>query len=189
MKHTLKVIAVVNLMLIFQTAYSVLSIVLLQLGWLEHMPSKITLTLVALITITMIASKMFQTSSIWRSYEIIHMKGMLAMLVLLIFIQSPVQNAYYDLTQTPRILKIDKNVVIQGDSIHVQGVGFGGEWEKGVVRIDDLPLIVRQWSDDIIVVEIPVPAGYFTGKLYVVRGDKMSNFVTVMVADPSQILR
>jgi hypothetical protein len=87
-------------------------------------------------------------------------------------------NFYSSLQSRPKIFAISSNWGIQAMPIVISGKNFGPAWARGEVYVDDVPLIIEDWSEEEIVAKLPVPPRHFRGRLFIIgaNGEKSNSY-------------
>lgn len=89
----------------------------------------------------------------------------------------------------PKIYRINPNSGIQAEKIEIKGVNFHPVWKKGKVFLDSEEMVIRDWSERLIVIELPVPAKFGNVNLYVVRDDGVEgNKIPFKIEDPKDLV-
>jgi len=90
----------------------------------------------------------------------------------------------------PKIYQVKPSWVIQGQSIEIKGVNFGPTFKKGKVIVDSMEFLVKNWSENQVTAEAPVPSkeGHFY--LYVeTKEGRKSNLFPFEVKNPDYLKR
>lgn len=88
----------------------------------------------------------------------------------------------------PKINKISPSRFIQGEIIEIDGTNFGPIYDKGKVIINEKEFIVKDWSDNKIILESSVPDKYGRFNLYIKTSKgKVSNSVPIEMYDPAYL--
>jgi hypothetical protein len=87
-------------------------------------------------------------------------------------------NFYFSLQNQPKIFAISSNWGIQAMAITISGKNFGPAWARGEVYVDDVPMIIQDWSEEEIIAKLPVPPRHFRGRLFVIaaNGEKSNSY-------------
>ena len=142
--------------------------------------------LVSLIAVAMVLSD----SRWWRNIRSLDVVVVLAFAVASALVYAWHFQKLEGELASPTIRNVSPTSVIQGDTIVIDGHGFGQPIAAGSVSIGHLGLRVMGWSDRKIEAEVPVPDRFFKGLLTITRGDgEESNGVPVQVADPDIVLK
>jgi len=86
---------------------------------------------------------------------------------------------FYNSLQTqPKIFAVSSDWGIQAMPITISGKNFGPAWARGEVYVDDVPMIIENWSEEEIVAKLPVPPRHFRGRLFVIgaNGEKSNSY-------------
>jgi len=88
----------------------------------------------------------------------------------------------------PKIHSVSPAWVIQGQEVKIKGVNFGRSFKKGKVSVDGMDFLIRDWSENKIVVEAPVPAKVGRSPIFVRTEDGLtSNLFSFEVKDPNEL--
>lgn len=71
----------------------------------------------------------------------------------------------------PKIYRISPTWGVQAQIIKLEGINFGPVWKGGKIFIGGAEAIIKQWSDNLIVVEQPVTAPFGRFNLKIIRDD------------------
>jgi len=118
-------------------------------------------------------------------------KKLIASLILIIVVFN-FYNIYYRVKLNreylPKIYKINYDWIIQGQTIKITGVNFGPNFKKGEIIVNGMEFLVKDWEENSILAEAPVPSkkGYFY--IYVKTKDgKISNQIPLEIKDPDYL--
>jgi len=90
----------------------------------------------------------------------------------------------------PKIYRAQPSWVIQGQLVEIQGVNFGPVWKRGKVIADGVELNIKDWNDNKIIAEAPVPGKFGHFKMVVKTYDgKISNSLPLEIRDPKELLQ
>jgi hypothetical protein len=95
-----------------------------------------------------------------------------------LFAHRAYSNFYSSLQSRPKIFTISSDWGIQAMPITISGKNFGPAWARGEVYVDDVPMIIQDWSEEEIVAKLPVPPRHFRGRLFVIgaNGEKSNSY-------------
>jgi hypothetical protein len=95
-----------------------------------------------------------------------------------LFFNRVYTNFYNSLQTQPKIFAISSRWAIQEMPITISGKNFGPVWARGEVYVDDVPMIIENWSEEEIVAKLPVPPRHFRGRLFVIgaNGEKSNSY-------------
>lgn len=114
-------------------------------------------------------------------------------LVALFFLISFVCYGYYHQVKLsreylPKIIKVSPTRFIQGEFIEIDGTNFGPTYNKGKVIINETEFIAKDWNDNKIIIESPVPDKFGTYYLYVkTKEGKISNQIPIEILNPDYL--
>jgi uncharacterized membrane protein len=88
----------------------------------------------------------------------------------------------------PKIYKINHDWIIQGQTVEITGTNFGQTFRKGKIIVDEMEFLVKDWSEDKIIAEAPVPSKEGNFYLYIETKDGgKSNLLPLEVKDPDYL--
>lgn len=88
----------------------------------------------------------------------------------------------------PKIIKVSPTRFIQGEFIEIDGTNFGPTYNKGKVIINESEFIAKDWNDNKIIIESPVPDKFGTYYLYVkTKEGKISNQIPIEILNPDYL--
>lgn len=88
----------------------------------------------------------------------------------------------------PKIFQVKPSWVIQGQLIEIKGVNFGPIFKKGKVMVNGMEFLVKDWGEQRIVAETPVPNKDGNFYLYIETKDgKNSNSLPLEVKNPDYL--
>lgn len=106
-------------------------------------------------------------------------------MVLSLFGNQLYKKATYGRSLLPKIYSVTDNWSIQAKRIEIKGKNFGPTWKRGKVFVENLEFNVLYWSEDLVLIEQPVPPEFFQGHLYLVTKEgQISNKINYEVKDP-----
>lgn len=87
-------------------------------------------------------------------------------------------NFYFSLQVQPKIFAVSSRWGIQAMPIVISGKNFGPVWARGEVYVDDVPMIIEDWSEEEIVAKLPVPPRHFRGRLFIIgaNGEESNSY-------------
>lgn len=89
----------------------------------------------------------------------------------------------------PKIYRVSRSWAIQGQEIRVQGVNFFHSFKQGKVVVDGQEMLIRFWSETLIIAEQQVPSKFGQMNLAVVRKDGVaSNTFPFEIRDPIKLI-
>lgn len=125
---------------------------------------------------------------------IINNRKKLISLLVLVIVAFSFYGIYHqiklDREYLPKIYQVKPSWAIQGQPIEIKGINFGPIWKRGEVAIEGMKFLVKDWSENKIMIEAPAPAivGHFY--LYVkTKEGKISNLLPIEIKDPSELLK
>ncbi|PIP31829.1 hypothetical protein COX24_01385 [bacterium (Candidatus Gribaldobacteria) CG23_combo_of_CG06-09_8_20_14_all_37_87_8] len=92
----------------------------------------------------------------------------------------------------PKIYSLSPRKVIQAQIITVKGANFGPVWKKGklVYGEEDKEIVIKDWSERMILAEQPVPSSFGKFQLTVLRSDGVrSNPLDFEIINPDTLLK
>lgn len=88
----------------------------------------------------------------------------------------------------PKIYQISPNFGIQAQIVEVKGVNFWPVWKRGKVILGGQEMVIRNWNEELIKAEQPVPSKFGQVELWVERNDGIkSNKVPFEIKDPGKL--
>jgi len=124
--------------------------------------------------------------------KIVHNRKKLIALSLLIAISFSVYGIYrhvkIEREHLPKIYQINLLWIIQGQLIEIRGTNFGATFKKGEVTVDGIKFLVKDWSENKIIAEAPVPdiKGHFYLSIKT-KDNKISNQLLIEIKDPDYL--
>lgn len=88
----------------------------------------------------------------------------------------------------PKVYRVTPRAGIQAEIIRIKGVNFFPVWKGGKVAAGDQEMVVRDWNEELITAEQPVPDKFGQVELWVERSDGIaSNKVPFEIKDPGKL--
>ena len=126
--------------------------------------------------------------------KIINKRRKLIVLLIIVVVSFSFYGVYHrvklNLEYLPKIYQVKPAWIIQGQLVEIKGVNFGPVWEKGKVVVDGMDFLVKDWDENKIIVEAPVPSkeGHFL--LFVeTKEGRVSNTLIIEIKDPDYLKR
>jgi len=89
----------------------------------------------------------------------------------------------------PKIYRVSRPWAIQEQEVRVQGVNFFPSFKQGKVVVDGQEMLIRFWSETLIIAEQQVPTKFGQMNLSVVRKDGVaSNSFPFEIRDPATLI-
>jgi len=111
-----------------------------------------------------------------------------AALVVSLFVNQAYVGYYNRLQESPKIYSLSSDWSIVGMEIEIEGKNFGPIWQMGRVKVDNLELQIKDWTEEKIVVTQPHPPKFFTGRLCVEKDNgKVSNCLPFTIKNPGEL--
>ncbi len=102
-----------------------------------------------------------------------------------LFLNRTYANFYNSLQNKPKIFATSSSWGIQAMPVVITGKNFGPVWRSGQVYVDQVSMLVKDWSEEKIVITLPVPPKHFKGQLFVVSAEgEKSNAVAFEIRNP-----
>jgi len=88
----------------------------------------------------------------------------------------------------PKIYEISPGSGIQAEIIEIRGVNFHPIWKKGKIYLGEDEMVVRDWNEELIKAEQPVPSKFGQVELWVERKDGVvSNKMVFEIKDAGKL--
>jgi len=115
-------------------------------------------------------------------------------LLFLVVVSLIFYNVYYqiklDREYLPKIYQVKPSWVIQGQPIEIKGTNLGMVFQKGEVMVDGMEFLVKDWSENRVIVEAPVPSRVGNFNIFIKTKDgRTSNFLHLEIKDPNELLK
>ena len=126
--------------------------------------------------------------------KIIKKRKKLIVLLIIIVVSFSFYGVYHraklSLEYLPKIYQIKPAWIIQGQLVEIKGVNFGPVWKKGKVVVDGMDFRIKDWGENRIIAEAPVPSkeGHFLLFIETKEG-RVSNTLTLEIKDPDYLKR
>jgi len=117
------------------------------------------------------------------SWSLLFLFCVVSGLVYLVYRNEKLQREYL-----PKIFHVSPNWAIQRQLVKIEGLNFGHSFQKGTVVIGQEKMIIVTWSDNFILAEQPVPAGFAVSQLKVIKGNGViSNGIPFEIRNPDSL--
>ena len=88
----------------------------------------------------------------------------------------------------PKIYQISPNFGIQAQIVEIKGVNFWPVWKRGKIVLGGQEMVIKDWNEELIKAEQPVPGKFGQVELWVERNDGIkSNKVRFEIRDPGEL--
>ena len=69
-------------------------------------------------------------------------------------------------------------IIIPAEYLLTEKFLIGPTWARGEVYVDDVPLIIENWSEEEVIAKLPVPPRHFQGRLFIIaaNGEKSNSY-------------
>jgi len=133
-------------------------------------------------------------ANLFNFNNIIKGKGKIILTILFISISFIYYGYYLQIKAkreyNPKIISVFPTRFIQAELIEIDGENFGPIHNKGKVIINETEFIAKEWDDNKIVVESPVPDKFGIYYLYVkTKEGKISNQIPIEILNPDYLLK
>ena len=134
------------------------------------------------------------TANLFDWGKIINKRRKLIVLLIIVVISFSFYGVYrrakLNLEYLPKIYQVKPVWIIQGQLVEIKGVNFGPVWKKGKVVVDGMDFLVKDWNENKIIAEAPVPSkeGHFLLFIETKEG-RVSNTLTLEIKDPDYLKR
>jgi len=134
------------------------------------------------------------TANLFDWGKIINKRRKLIVLLIIVVISFSFYGVYrrakLNLEYLPKIYQVKPVWIIQGQLVEIKGVNFGPVWKKGKVVVDGMDFLVKDWNENKIIAEAPVPSkeGHFLLFIETKEG-RVSNTLTLEIKDTDYLKR
>ena len=132
------------------------------------------------------------TANLFDWGKIINKRRKLIVLLIIVVISFSFYGVYrrakLNLEYLPKIYQVKPVWIIQGQLVEIKGVNFGPVWKKGKVVVDGMDFRIKDWGENRIIAEAPVPSkeGHFLLFIETKQG-RVSNTLTLEIKDPNYL--
>ncbi len=160
-------------------------------SWLEYQTTEIwmvTKQLSPLLTTGLLLA-LFFGASFWRKkLSLIYVGGLIAIMGLSLWMYQVFRNQKAYAVVAPKIFEVSPNSGYQAEVIRITGLRFTPPFGKGKVLVGDEEMVVKEWSEQRLILELPVmrKKGRFLLVVQTADGRK-SNPVPFTISDPSHL--